>query len=403
MGTFSDSVLEKPRVVCVDDEPLVNRALYRLLSREPYEVLVADTPRQALRYVKDYGADLVITDQRMPDMSGVELLREVRQVSPSTAGFILTAYPESVLADEPAEMPAPPIFTKPWDDETLRATIRDMLRLPAPETPATAVRTVLVPVDGYIAPELTLASVLPLLKLDPIRVVLLQVLPELGLHRDAYAYLERTRERLESEGVDAVGDVRWGDPARQILLHARHAHADLIVLSRSDATPFLRSTIEEKILDESPVPILVGRPEATVRSWKKILVPLDGSREAEGALPDAVRWAREAGAANRLMAVSPLMIPVGFGYMPYAPRIPDRLPYLTEVAKYISFEEVSVEAGCAEGDPAREIVRDAQESGVDLISLTSWRRSAWSRFFGTSVAQEVLRRSPCPVLLRPTG
>ena len=119
-------------IVCVDDEPLVSRALYRLFSREPYDVLIADTARKALRYVQDYDVDLVITDQRMPDMSGVELLREVRQASPGTKSLILTAYPESVLVDDPPEAPIPPLFAKPWDEETLREGVREML-LEAPE------------------------------------------------------------------------------------------------------------------------------------------------------------------------------------------------------------------------------------------------------------------------------
>ncbi|HVR84138.1 MAG TPA: response regulator, partial [Planctomycetota bacterium] len=191
-------------IVCVDDEPIANRALYRLLSREPYDVLVADNPGQALRYVRDYDVDLVITDQRMPDMSGVELLAEVKQLSPRTSGLILTAYPESVLVDDRPATPAPPLFAKPWDDETLREGVRQVLRAkaqevagpqssPGPEVdrpqaappksppPKLSVRTVLVSVDTSTEPDFSLGWVSPLLQGESLRIVVLQVLSQLGL------------------------------------------------------------------------------------------------------------------------------------------------------------------------------------------------------------------------------
>jgi nucleotide-binding universal stress UspA family protein/CheY-like chemotaxis protein len=395
-------------IVCVDDEPLVSRALYRLLSREPYDVLLAETPRQALRYVKDYEVDLVITDQRMPDMSGVELLSEVRQVSPSTTGLILTAYPESVLVDDPPDPPAPPLFAKPWDDETLCEGIREVLKAGPPTTgeerklpPRIAVRTVLVPVDGSIEPELALGSVLPLLKSESLRIILLQVLPHLGLHRDVYARLERMRSNIAAEGVDAIADVRWGDPTEQILLHARHADADLIVLSTHERKAgFFRRSVAERILDEGDVPLLVGKPDLGVRTWKRILVPLDGTRDAESALADAVRLAKSCGATIEVIGVTPVAVPVGYGYVPHSPRVQDRMPYLSEIVKYLEFEDVSAEARSVEGDPAGEILRRARESGTDLICMTTKVRSGWSRFLFGGVARELLRRAPCPIFVR---
>jgi nucleotide-binding universal stress UspA family protein len=391
-------------IVCVDDEPLVNRALYRLFSREPYDVLIADSARKALRYVQDYDVDLVITDQRMPDMSGVELLREVRQASPATNGIILTAYPESVLVDDPPEAPIPPLFAKPWDDDVLREGVRELLREAPVARPEVAVRTVLAPLDGSIEPEWTLGSVLPILKADPIRIVLLQVLPDLGLHRDVYVYLERTRARLAEEGLDVSADVRWGDAARQILLHARHASADVIVLTGSQKRGWrrrFRKTLVEKVLEEAEVPLLVGRPDIQKRSWQRITVPLDGTREAEAALPDAVRIAGKTGAWIDLVGVSPRYVPVADGIIPYIPRVPDRTPYLAEVARYIEMQDVPTEVRTFEGGPADEILRHVEASGSDLICMTARRRAGWARFFGGgSVAREILRRARCPILLR---
>ena len=121
----------------------------------------------------------------------------------------------------------------------------------------------------------------------------------------------------------------------------------------------------------------IGRPEVTARSWKRILVPLDGSREAEEALPEALRLAKKTGARIDLVGVRPRYVPVPYGYAPYLPKVEDRMPYLSEIAKYVEFEEVAADARAFEGDPAREILRYAEESGADLICLTS-RKRTWS-------------------------
>jgi nucleotide-binding universal stress UspA family protein len=393
-------------ILCVDDEPLASRALYRLLSREPYDVLIADTPGQALRYVRDFDVDLIITDQRMPEMSGVELLSEVRQVSPSTGGLILTAYPESVMADDPPEKASTPIFAKPWDDETLRVGIRELLRKAGPEaakTPAVGVPTVLVAIDGAIDPKALAAWSRPLFGSAPIRMVLLQVLPRLGLHRDVYARLEQMVTVLASEDVNASADVRWGDPAEQILLHARHADADLLFLwnrEPSDRLRWFRRSTVERVLDEAEVPLMVVRADAAVRPWKRIVVPLDGTREAEGILPDAVRLAKNTDARIDLVGVSPLSLQAAYGYVPYFPRIPDRTPYLAEVARQIELQDVPADARSLEGNPAGEILRHAQESGADLLCLAARSRARWTRFFGVGVAREILCGARCPVFMR---
>jgi nucleotide-binding universal stress UspA family protein len=399
-------------ILCVDDEPLASRALYRLLSREPYDVLIADTPRQALRYVRDFDVDLVITDQRMPEMSGVELLSEVRQVSPSTSGLILTAYPESVMADDPPEPPTTPVFAKPWDDETLRVGIQEVLqsgarqaagKAPAGGTPAIGLPTMIAAVDGAVDPKSLAGWRESLFGSSPVRIVVLQVLPRLGLHRDIYARLEQMVAALASKEIDASADVRWGDPAEQILLHARHADADLVILwDRELGGPrrlFRRSTAE-RILDEAEVPLFVLRADTAVRPWKRILVPLDGSREAESILPDALRLARNTGARIDLVGVSPRFLPLGYGYVPNFARIPDRMPYLAAMAGQVEGMDVPAEPRFFEGDPAGEILRHAQESGCDLICMAARTRARWARYFGGGVARGVLRGARCPVFVR---
>ncbi len=79
------------KILCVDDEPNIVRSLQWLLQKE-FEVHTANNGQCALALVQQYDFDVVISDQRMPVMTGVELLREVRRLSPRTMRILLTGY-----------------------------------------------------------------------------------------------------------------------------------------------------------------------------------------------------------------------------------------------------------------------------------------------------------------------
>ena len=79
------------RVLCVDDEPNVLRALHWLLQKD-FDVTTAASGQEGLRLVRESSFDVVISDQRMPEMSGVDFLREVRAVAPRAMRILLTGY-----------------------------------------------------------------------------------------------------------------------------------------------------------------------------------------------------------------------------------------------------------------------------------------------------------------------
>src|SRR5436190_3959397 len=115
-------------VICVDDDPAVLSALRRSLRVEPYQVLTTDRPREALSWVRGRQVSLIISDQRMPEMQGVDLLEEVAKDSPSTARMILTAYPEDATAVPGLRRRIDGLISKPWDMTLLRRMIREILR-----------------------------------------------------------------------------------------------------------------------------------------------------------------------------------------------------------------------------------------------------------------------------------
>ncbi|QXD16384.1 response regulator [Rhodocaloribacter litoris] len=101
------------------------RSLRRVLRKEPYRVLTATSGTGALAILERHPVQVVLADQRMPDMTGTDLLREVRSRYPATIRIILSGYAEPhaiVAAINEAEVFR--FLPKPWNDDDLRATLR---------------------------------------------------------------------------------------------------------------------------------------------------------------------------------------------------------------------------------------------------------------------------------------
>jgi len=119
---------EKHSLLVVDDEPNVLSSLRRLLRREGYKLHMATSGEEALELLTRERVDLVITDGRMPSMSGIELLKRVKALYPDTVRMILTGYTDVLeLADAINEGQAYKFVLKPWNDEELRLSIRHAL------------------------------------------------------------------------------------------------------------------------------------------------------------------------------------------------------------------------------------------------------------------------------------
>ena len=115
-------------VLCVDDDAAVLSALRRVLREEPFEVLTANSAANALASLRRNPIEVIITDQRMPDRSGAELLAEVGQRWPRIGRVILTAYPGHSVMSEGIRAGVDFLFHKPWDDDALRGAVRRLLR-----------------------------------------------------------------------------------------------------------------------------------------------------------------------------------------------------------------------------------------------------------------------------------
>jgi diguanylate cyclase (GGDEF)-like protein len=116
----------QPTLLLVDDEPSILSSLRRLLRNEGYRILTASSGTEGLQVLAEHAVDVIVSDQRMPGMTGVEFLRTVRQLYPDTVRIVLSGFTELQTVTDAVNAGAIYKFlTKPWDDEQLRGHIQE--------------------------------------------------------------------------------------------------------------------------------------------------------------------------------------------------------------------------------------------------------------------------------------
>lgn len=116
-------------LLLVDDEQNIVSALKRLVRRDGYEILTANSGFEALEILEKHAVDVIISDQRMPGMTGVEFLSKVKELHPDTIRLMLSGYTElNSVTDAINEGAVFRFLTKPWDDEKLRASIKEAFK-----------------------------------------------------------------------------------------------------------------------------------------------------------------------------------------------------------------------------------------------------------------------------------
>ena len=117
----------KPRILIVDDEQSMREMLGIVLRRDGYDVRVAENGRQAIEALKQEPIDLLLSDIRMPDVNGVEVLRAAKELNRDVVAFMMTAYASTDSAVEAMRLGAVDYFTKPFNMDELRLKVRQHL------------------------------------------------------------------------------------------------------------------------------------------------------------------------------------------------------------------------------------------------------------------------------------
>ena len=136
-----DTSIKKARLLVVDDDERILAAL-KSLFRQRYHVFVTTDGNKALEFLRKYQMHVIISDQRMPIMLGVELLRQSREISPRSVRILLTGY--SDLASIVGSINDGEVYrfiNKPWDDHALHTLVAEAvtIALELADTPNTVV------------------------------------------------------------------------------------------------------------------------------------------------------------------------------------------------------------------------------------------------------------------------
>lgn len=127
---MSDQNDSSDTLLVVDDEANILAALGRLFRRDGYRLLRAESGSAALAILAEHEVGVILSDQRMPGMTGVEFLSRARERWPDAVRIMLSGYTElSCVTDSVNQVAIYKFLTKPWDDDALRETVRKAFQL----------------------------------------------------------------------------------------------------------------------------------------------------------------------------------------------------------------------------------------------------------------------------------
>jgi two-component system, NtrC family, response regulator PilR len=116
-----------PRILVVDDERSMRELLAIVLRREGYEVLLAENGRAAIDLLEREPVDLLISDIKMPDLSGVDVLRAAKKIDQDILGIMITAFASTETAVEAMRLGACDYLSKPFDVDLLKMKVREKI------------------------------------------------------------------------------------------------------------------------------------------------------------------------------------------------------------------------------------------------------------------------------------
>ncbi len=115
--------MQKPKIAFIDDEQRILRSL-KMHFRQSHDVFTTTDPAELMDYVAANDVQVVISDQRMPDKQGTEVLREVKAASPNTIRILLTGYADlNAVIDSVNEGEIYRYITKPWQNDELKKIV----------------------------------------------------------------------------------------------------------------------------------------------------------------------------------------------------------------------------------------------------------------------------------------
>lgn len=225
----------------------------------------------------------------------------------------------------------------------------------------------------------------------------------------AEGYLFSQAVRLRGQGLQVSADVCGGPPAEAIVQHADQSDTLVVMAThgRSGLRRWALGSVADGVVHLGHTPVLLVRATGdVVRTWsiRRIVVPLDGSRYSQQALPLAADLADQAGADLIFVQVlTPLLdLEGGWGALPGdfdAQRRTDACAELHAIADEYRARDLHVTPIVTFGYPAEEIMHASASHDADLIVMATHGRSGVQRVVLGSVADKLLHATATPLLL----
>ncbi len=124
---MDERTLQRPKVLAVDDEPLIRMSLRIALAREGYDVDTASSGVEAMSLLDRRHFDVVLLDLRLPDVSGMEVLRYARRLHPGVKVLLVTASTNAPNAVEAEQEGAAGVVSKPFTLQGIAAETRRVI------------------------------------------------------------------------------------------------------------------------------------------------------------------------------------------------------------------------------------------------------------------------------------
>ncbi len=118
-------MIPKPKILIVDDEPVVTKSCERILAGTSYDVVTTNSGLEGLELAMNETFNLVVTDLKMPDLDGMDLVRKLRKTHPETSVIVITGYGSVPNAVEAIRLGVKEFIEKPFTpDEISEAVVR---------------------------------------------------------------------------------------------------------------------------------------------------------------------------------------------------------------------------------------------------------------------------------------
>jgi DNA-binding NtrC family response regulator len=127
MKTRPDTNATKAKIIVIDDEPVVLKSCHRILTKLGYHVETTSSPGEGLKKIAGGAFNLAIVDLKMPDLDGMQVLREIRKSLPETSVIMITGYSTVETAVEAMKQGASDYVPKPFDPDELALAVQRVL------------------------------------------------------------------------------------------------------------------------------------------------------------------------------------------------------------------------------------------------------------------------------------